>query len=357
MATAAWSTRPTRSPWPAPTRGPRAAGSPTRCPTCPPAARRTRRPVSSRARLPGRRPSRGATTRTRSSRAARASGWRTLPARRARTSCSTTPLSHGSGSTWPTPSKIPWQAYLGTGHPLLSGDGRVLATIVGDDSGRHDALCGTSTAAANQAKYGDSAPRRGRVRRAVSCSPWRRPSTGWPRATCRRLSRSSRACASARTAAWPSPAAPARAQAVELLAELPLIILIANVPHPVDPSPAYTCGLLRVHAWRSAPTTPGQTRAGTPPPRRTAPTSTPPTTWPQGGCDVMSTRNAVLDPANYAEGTVLDLAGPLADGAILLDEVVPARAPWSAVVQPRRHPHHRGRRRQPVRRLPALQRP
>ena len=43
-------------------------------------------------------------------------------------------------------------------------------------------------------------------------------------------------------------------------------------------------------------------------------------------------RNAVLDPASYAEGTVLDLAGPLADGAILLDQVVAARAPWSAVV-------------------------
>jgi hypothetical protein len=39
-----------------------------------------------------------------------------------------------------------------------------------------------------------------------------------------------------------------------------------------------------------------------------------------------------LDPANYAQGTVLDPSGPLADGAILLDEVVPARAPWSAVV-------------------------
>ena len=38
--------------------------------------------------------------------------------------------------------KIPWQAYLGTGHPLLSDQGRVLATIVADDSGRHDALCG-----------------------------------------------------------------------------------------------------------------------------------------------------------------------------------------------------------------------
>ena len=106
--------------------------------------------------------------------------------------------------------KIGWQAYLTTGHPLLSGDGRVLATIVGDDSGRHDALCGTSTAAANRAKYGDSAPQ-GPVRPAGSCWCWRRPSTGWPRATCRRRSRSSRASASARTAAWNSPAAPARA--------------------------------------------------------------------------------------------------------------------------------------------------
>jgi uncharacterized protein len=39
-----------------------------------------------------------------------------------------------------------------------------------------------------------------------------------------------------------------------------------------------------------------------------------------------------LDPARYAKGTVLDLAGPLADGEVLLDAVVPARAPWSAVV-------------------------
>ena len=48
---------------------------------------------------------------------------------------------------------------------------------------------------------------------------------------------------------------------------------------------------------------------------------------------MITTREAVLDPANYAEGTVLDLAGPLVDGAILLDQVVAARAPWSAVVR------------------------
>jgi uncharacterized protein len=40
-----------------------------------------------------------------------------------------------------------------------------------------------------------------------------------------------------------------------------------------------------------------------------------------------------LDPARYAKGTVLDLAGPLVNGDVLLDVVVPARAPWSAVVE------------------------
>ncbi|MFC8047910.1 DUF1989 domain-containing protein [Nocardia sp. NPDC057353] len=38
--------------------------------------------------------------------------------------------------------KVPWQAYLGTGHPLLSDQGRVLATVLADTSGHHDALCG-----------------------------------------------------------------------------------------------------------------------------------------------------------------------------------------------------------------------
>ncbi len=41
--------------------------------------------------------------------------------------------------------KIPWQAYLGVDQPLLSGDGRVLATITADTSGHHDAFCGTTT--------------------------------------------------------------------------------------------------------------------------------------------------------------------------------------------------------------------
>jgi len=152
--------------------------------------------------------------------------------------------------------KIPWQAYLTTGHPLLSGDGRVLATIAADDSRRHDALCGTSTAAANQAKYGGSAPQ--------GSSPAGRELFTLAAAkhglTRRDIPPSISFFKGVRVEpdgglTWTGSAGPGKA--VELLAELPLILLIANVPHPVDPRPAYTSGLLRVHAWRSRPTAPG----------------------------------------------------------------------------------------------------
>ncbi len=41
----------------------------------------------------------------------------------------------------------------------------------------------------------------------------------------------------------------------------------------------------------------------------------------------------ILDPANYAAGAVLDLAGPLAGGALIQDEIVPPCAPWSTLVE------------------------
>lgn len=54
--------------------------------------------------------------------------------------------------------KVLWNAYLGEGHLLLSDQGRVLASVVRDTSGRHDALTGTSTLVRNTARYGDGTP-------------------------------------------------------------------------------------------------------------------------------------------------------------------------------------------------------
>jgi urea carboxylase-associated protein 2 len=152
--------------------------------------------------------------------------------------------------------KVPWQAYLAAGHPLLSDQGRVLATVVADDSGRHDALCGTSSRAANEARYGDG--------QAQGPSPAGRellllaalkhglgprdvpPSLSFFQGVRVEDGGALRFTGSA-----------GAGRAVTLRAELPLVVLIANVPHPLDPREAYTCSPLEVLAWRGAPTPPG----------------------------------------------------------------------------------------------------
>jgi urea carboxylase-associated protein 2 len=151
--------------------------------------------------------------------------------------------------------KVLWQAYLGRGHLLLSGLGRVLASIAADSSGRHDALCGASTRTANEARYGDgtafgptpaarellllAAARHGLGRRDLA------PSVSFFQG----------AKVGADGALTPTGSAGAGA-AVTLRAELPLIVLIANAPHPLDRRPRYTCGPLELLAWRGAPTAP-----------------------------------------------------------------------------------------------------
>lgn len=101
--------------------------------------------------------------------------------------------------------KVQWNAYLGGSVALLSDQARVLATIVADSSGRHDALCGTSTVDGNTEHYGDGAPQ-GPPPPGSRCSRWPRRRTGSARATCRRACRSSRACAWVPRASWSSPA-------------------------------------------------------------------------------------------------------------------------------------------------------
>ncbi|KTR03591.1 urea amidolyase associated protein UAAP1 [Curtobacterium luteum] len=149
--------------------------------------------------------------------------------------------------------KIPWQAYLGQGSPLLSGDGRVLASIVEDTSGHHDAFCGTSTDAWNERKYGDAAPE--------GPSPSGRSLFAKAAAKHGLSKRDLPPSVSFFQGVHVEPdgtltptgsAGPDRH--VTLVAELPLLVLVANVPHPLDPRPDYTVGPLRVHAWRGAPT-------------------------------------------------------------------------------------------------------
>ena len=165
--------------------------------------------------------------------------------------------------------KIPWQAYLGPGHPLLSGDGRVLATVVTDTSGHHDAFCGTTSDAWNVRKHGDAAPQgpspSGRALLTLAAAKHGlgprdlAPSVSFFQGVRVEDDGSLRWLGSA-----------GAGTSVELVAEMPLVVLVADVPHPLDPRTDYVVGPLRVHAWRSRPSGPDDDHFETSPERTRA---------------------------------------------------------------------------------------
>ncbi|MBF6276192.1 MULTISPECIES: DUF1989 domain-containing protein [Nocardia] len=126
--------------------------------------------------------------------------------------------------------KVPWQAYPGPGHPLLSDQGRVLATIVADTSGRHDTLCGPT-------------PEVRRTLRVAGAKHGLTPRDIGPSVA---LFRGVRVGADGTLTATGS-AGPG--SSVELLIHLSLTVLIANGTHPLDDRPATP---LDVVAWRGA---------------------------------------------------------------------------------------------------------
>jgi urea carboxylase-associated protein 2 len=152
--------------------------------------------------------------------------------------------------------KVPWQAYVSAGHPLLSDQGRVLATVVEDGSGHHDALCGTTSRMANAARYGDGeAQGPSPAGRELLLLGALKHGLG-PRDVPPSLSFFQRVRVEEDGAlTFAGSAGPGAS--VTLRAELPLVVLIANVPHPMDPRESYMCTALEVLAWRGAPTAPG----------------------------------------------------------------------------------------------------
>jgi urea carboxylase-associated protein 2 len=152
--------------------------------------------------------------------------------------------------------KVQWNAFLGAGRLLLSDQGRVLASLVSDTSGRHDALCGTSAVARNTARYGDGSPHgpspAGRALFELAAAKH-----GLSR---RDLPPSISFFQGVRvepdgSLEFTGSAGPGTT--VTLRAEQPLTVLLANVPHPLDPRPGYVCGPLEVRARPGRPTGPG----------------------------------------------------------------------------------------------------
>ena len=126
--------------------------------------------------------------------------------------------------------KVPWQAYLGAGHPLLSDQGRVLATIIEDTSGSHDTLCGATPAARELLSRGGA--KHGLTSRDIG------PTVSFFRGVRVNADGGLQAAGSEAAGAY-----------IDLLIHLPVTVLLSNAPHPLDPTPTTP---LEVIAW-SAP--------------------------------------------------------------------------------------------------------
>jgi uncharacterized protein YcgI (DUF1989 family) len=126
--------------------------------------------------------------------------------------------------------KVPWQAYLGAGHPLLSDQGRVLATVLADGSAHHDTLCGMTEA--GRAKMLLAALKHGLDIRDVAptLSLFSGVRVGGD--------------GSLNFTGSAGPGA-----AVDLVIHLPVVVALVNTAHPLDPDPMVTD--LDVLAWRA----------------------------------------------------------------------------------------------------------
>lgn len=146
--------------------------------------------------------------------------------------------------------KVQWQAYPTTGSVLLSDLGRAMATITGDSSRRHDTLCGTSTKFGNTERYGDGSPQgpspAGRELFKLAAAKHGLDARDIPPS----LSFFQGVTADVSGALTFVGSAGADT-AVSLVAELPLLVLIANTAHPLDPRAAFTCSPLQLVSWRS----------------------------------------------------------------------------------------------------------
>ena len=152
--------------------------------------------------------------------------------------------------------KVPWQTYLTAGHPLLSDQGRALATIIGDTAaGAHDALSGCSTGTSNAERYGDGSAHgpTPAARELFKLAAAKHDLTARDIPPSISLFKRVRVADDGELLFTPTGRPGAF---VEIRAELPLIVLIANAPHRLDPRPAYTSTPLHVLAWRGNPTTP-----------------------------------------------------------------------------------------------------
>lgn len=165
--------------------------------------------------------------------------------------------------------KVQWQAYSGAGQLLLSDQGRVLASVIEDTSGMHDAIYGVSTLARNVERYGDGAPESGSPagRELFALGAAKQGLSRRDIPPCVTFFKGVRIDGAGRPHFTGAKGSGAH---LTLRAEMPLVMLIANAAHPLDPRSTYTCTPLEIVAWRDRRTGPADALWGASPERRRA---------------------------------------------------------------------------------------
>jgi uncharacterized protein len=152
--------------------------------------------------------------------------------------------------------KVQWQAYSSTGQLLLSDQGRVLASVTADSSGRHDSICGTTTAEGNSARYGSGSPEgsspAGRELFTLGAAKHGLSPRDLPPSLS--FFKGVRVEPVSGQLSWLGGSG--HPATIELKAEMPLLVLVANTAHPLDPRPQWHTTALEVLAWSGSPTGP-----------------------------------------------------------------------------------------------------
>jgi uncharacterized protein len=163
--------------------------------------------------------------------------------------------------------KVQWQAYLGAGALLLSDMGRVMMTLVDDTSERHDCICGASTKATNAARYGDgtaSGPSPG-ARELLALAAAKH---GLERRDLPNPLTFFKGVRIGDDGSTTFDGEPRPGAHVELRAEVDVLVVLANSPHPLDPRVTHTGTTIRCTAWRSPRPEPDPFRDAMPERRR-----------------------------------------------------------------------------------------
>jgi urea carboxylase-associated protein 2 len=143
--------------------------------------------------------------------------------------------------------KVQWHAHLSKGRVLFSDMGRVLMSITGDTCGRHDFIAGGSTPFSNDRKYADPTLRNSRDNFRLAVGKYGMGVKDVP--PCMTFFAGVSTTDHGRFE-WTG-GNDTQGDYIDLRAEMNVLAVLSNCPHPLDPSPVYAPKPVEAIVWKS----------------------------------------------------------------------------------------------------------